>query len=175
MNVADIPAVPGARHRRKRVGRGIGSGHGKTSTRGQKGQRSRTGSGSRPGFEGGRNPLIRSIPKRGMKYKAKASGQTPQPWIVNVGQLSRIAGSERITPELLHKAGLIRNARQPVKLLGDGDLKHKVVVAVHSASAQAKEKVAKAGGSIELLPGRTAPAAPLTPRETRRAAAKPAT
>ncbi len=70
MNVSTIPAVPGARHRKKRVGRGIGSGHGKTSTRGQKGQRARTGSRKRPGFEGGRNPLIRRMPKRGFKQKA---------------------------------------------------------------------------------------------------------
>ena len=70
MNIATIPAVPGARHRRKRVGRGIGSGHGKTSTRGQKGQRARTGSGKRPGFEGGRTPLIRRLPKRGFRQKA---------------------------------------------------------------------------------------------------------
>ena len=175
MNVTTIPAAHGARHRRKRVGRGIGSGHGKTATRGQKGQRSRSGSGKRPGFEGGRNPLIRSIPKRGMKYKAKASGQTPTPAIVNVGQLSRLTGASRITPESLHAAGLIKNPKHPIKLLGEGEVTQKLVVIVHLASAAAKEKIVKAGGSLELLPAHAVPPAPLTPRETRRAAAgKPA-
>ena len=174
MNIADIPAVHGARHRRKRVGRGIGSGHGKTATRGQKGQRARTGSRKRPGFEGGRNPLIRSLPKRGMKYKAKASGQTPTPWIVNVGQLSKLAGSGRITPEALHNAGLIRSTKQPVKLLGEGEVTQKFVVAVHAASDSAKEKITKAGGSIELLTTYAAPPTRLTTREQRRAAAPPA-
>src|SRR3989338_2109182 len=140
MNVSSIPAIFGARHRRKRVGRGIGSGHGKTSTRGQKGQRARTGSGKRPGFEGGRNPLIRSLPKRGMKYKAKASGQTPTPWIVNVGQLSKTPGADRITPEALYRAGLIRSANHPVKLLGDGEVTQKLIVAVHAASASARSE-----------------------------------
>ncbi len=175
MNIASIPAVHGARHRRKRVGRGIGSGHGKTSTRGQKGQRARSGSGKRPGFEGGRNPIIRSIPKRGMKYKAKASGQTPSPAIVNVGQLARVTGASRITAEQLHAAGLIKDIGHPVKLLGEGEVTQKLVVVVHAASASAIEKITKAGGSVELLPVRAAWAAPLTAREQRRAAAKLAT
>ena len=149
MNVSTIPAVPGARHRRKRVGRGIGSGHGKTSTRGQKGQRARTGSGKRPGFEGGRNPLIRRLPKRGFRYKA--TGQQLPRDIVNVQQLNQFSAGERITPERLRAAGLIRHAHGIVKLLGEGALKHRVIVAVHAVSSSAKAKIEQAGGTVELV------------------------
>ena len=154
MNVATIPAVPGARHRRKRVGRGIGSGHGKTATRGQKGQRARTGSGKRPGFEGGRNPLIRRLPKRGMRYKA--TGRLLPPQIINLEQLNRFTEGERITVERLAEAGLIGDVRRRVKLLGDGTLTKRVTVVVHAISESAKAKVTKAGGSLELIPASTA-------------------
>ena len=150
MNVASIPATPGARHRKKRVGRGIGSGHGKTSTRGQKGQRSRTGSRKRPGFEGGRNPLIRRIPKRG--FRRKATGQAVAPQIVNLKQLDACAEGERLTPERLKALGLIQSAAARVKLLGDGTLTKKLTIVVHQASASAKTKVASAGGTLELIP-----------------------
>lgn len=149
MNVSTIPAVPGARHRRKRVGRGIGSGHGKTSTRGQKGQRARTGSGKRPGFEGGRNPLIRRLPKRG--FRQKATGRPVPPLIINVDQLNGFADGERVTPERLHALGLIGEASRQVKLLGDGSLTKRLTVVVHRASESAKAKVASAGGAVELL------------------------
>ena len=149
MNVATIPAVPGARHRRKRVGRGIGSGHGKTATRGQKGQRARTGEGKRPGFEGGRNPLIRRLPKRG--FKQKGTGRPRPIEIVNLRQLNACQEGDRLTPERLAALGLIRDATRSVKLLGDGTLTKRLTVAVHRASASAKDKVAKAGGSIELI------------------------
>ena len=148
MNVTTIPAVPGSRHRRKRVGRGIGSGHGKTSTRGQKGQRARTGSHKRPGFEGGRNPLIRTLPKRG--FRRKAGLPTPHQ-IVNIDQLNQFAEGQKITPEQLKAAGLISDARQSVKLLGDGELKKKLTISVHRTSESATAKVAKAGGTIELI------------------------
>ena len=149
MNIASIPAVPGARHRRKRVGRGIGSGHGKTSTRGQKGQRARTGSGKRPGFEGGRNPLIRTLPKRG--FRQKATGRPAPPEIVNVDQLNRFENGQRVTPEQLEAAGLIRGAGRTVKLLGDGILTKRLTIAVHRTSESATAKVTKAGGTIELI------------------------
>ena len=148
MDVTTIPAVPGARHRKKRVGRGVGSGHGKTATRGQKGQRARTGSRKRPGFEGGRNPLIRSIPKRGFKYKATIA---PAVQVVNVGRFNRAAAGERLTPERLKALGLIASASHPVKVLGDGSLTTRVTVVAHAASASAKKKIEQAGGTLELI------------------------
>jgi large subunit ribosomal protein L15 len=150
MNVTTIPAVPGARHRKKRVGRGIGSGHGKTSTRGQKGQRARTGSRKRPGFEGGRNPLIRRLPKRG--FRQKATGRPDEALIVNVGQLNLCQDGERVTPERLKSLGLVRDDSRPIKLLGDGSLTKRVTVVVHRTSESAKAKVEQAGGAVELLP-----------------------
>lgn len=149
MDVSTIPAVPGARHRRKRVGRGIGSGHGKTSTRGQKGQRARTGSRKHPGFEGGRNPLIRALPKRG--FRQKATSRPKPPAIINVEQLNQFQDGTRVAPEQLYAAGLIRDAALTVKLLGDGSLTKRLTVAVHRTSESAKAKIAQAGGAIELL------------------------
>ncbi len=149
MNVSTIPAVPRARHRRKRVGRGIGPGHGKTSTRGQKGQRARTGSGKRPGFEGGRNPLIRRLPKRG--FRQKATGRPRPAQIVNVDQLNRCQDGDQGTPERLKALGLIGDAARTIKLLGDGSLTKRVVIRVHRASESAKAKVQQAGGTVELI------------------------
>ena len=153
MNVSTIPRVPGARHRRKRVGRGIGSGHGKTATRGQKGQRARTGEGKRPGFEGGRTPLIRRLPKRGGRYKAR--GRPAPPQIVNVHALNRLADGEQVDPQRLQTLGLIDDAARYVKLLGDGPLTKRLTVRVHGASASAKAKVEGAGGSIQLIDNRS--------------------
>lgn len=149
MNVTSMPAVPGARKRRKRVGRGIGSSHGKTSTRGQKGQRARTGSRKHPGFEGGQNPLIRRLPKRG--FRRKATGRQRLRAIVNVSQLNRFPEAHRVTPEELYQAGFIRDAAHEIKLLGDGALSKRLTVAVHQASASARAKVEQAGGTLELI------------------------
>ena len=149
MDIASLPAVPGALKRRKRVGRGVGSGHGKTSTRGQKGQRARTGEGKKPGFEGGRTPLIRKIPKRG--FRVKATGHEPRRAIVNVEQLNRFGDGERIAPEQLQEAGLVKRSVEVIKLLGDGALTKRLTVAVHEASASAKAKVTQAGGTVELM------------------------
>jgi large subunit ribosomal protein L15 len=149
MNISTLPAVPGARHRKKRVGRGIGSGHGKTATRGQKGQRARTGEGKRPGFEGGRNPLIRRLPKRG--FRQKATGRPQPAEIVNLRQLNRFQDGERISPQRLHEARLISHPARTVKLLGDGALARRITIAVHRASRSAAAKVAEAGGSLELI------------------------
>ena len=149
MDVSTLPSVPGARHRKKRVGRGIGSGHGKTATRGQKGQRSRTGSRKRPGFEGGRNPMIRAIPKRW--FRRKETGQEKPSQVFNVEQLNRFKAGDKITPERLAEAGLIPTAAGKVKVLGDGALKVRVALAVHAASASAKAKIEQAGGTVELI------------------------
>ena len=131
------------------MGRGIGSGHGKTSTRGQKGQRARTGSGKRPGFEGGRSPLIRRLPKRG--FRQKATGRPLPIQIINVQQLNRCQDGEQVTPERLAELGLVRDASRAVKLLGDGALTKRLAVRVHRASESAKAKVTQAGGSLELI------------------------
>ena len=149
MNITSLPAVPGAHHRRKRVGRGVGSGHGKTSTRGQKGQRARTGSRKHPGFEGGQNPLIRRLPKRG--FRRKATGRTFTQQIVNLRMLNEFRAGERVTTEELKAKGFIRDADSPVKLLGDGELSKRLTIVVHQASESAKAKVSGAGGTIELV------------------------
>lgn len=156
MHITSLPAVPGALKRRKIVGRGIGSGHGKTSTRGQKGQRSRTGSRKHPGFEGGQTPLIRKLPKRG--FKRKATGREISREIINVDQLNRFKDGERVTPELLEELGVIRDAQHQIKLLGEGDVSKKVTVVVHQASESAKAKLTKVGGSVELIGVPGAPA-----------------
>ena len=149
MNITTIPATPGARRPKRRLGRGIGSGRGKTATRGQNGQRSRTGSSKRPGFEGGRTPLIRRVPKRGMIRKA--TGTPPEPEIVNVRQLNRVKDGEHLTLQRLVELHLIRDTRHPVKLLGDGTLSKRVTITVHRTSETAKAKVVDAGGSVELI------------------------
>jgi large subunit ribosomal protein L15 len=162
MNVGSIPAVRGARHRRKRVGRGIGSGHGKTSTRGQKGQRARTGEGKRPGFEGGRNPLIRRLPKRGFRFKA--TGRPRLTEIVNLRDLNGCREGERVTPDRLEELRLIRDAASHVKLLGDGKLVKRLTIVVHRASEPAKAKVAKAGGTVELIDNQGSTPRPASPQ-----------
>src|SRR3989338_2698726 len=160
MNIASLPSVPGALKRRKRVGRGVGSGHGKTSTRGQKGQRARTGEGKRPGFEGGRTPLIRKIPKRG--FRVKTTGHKLRRAIVNVEQLNRFHDGERVAPEQLQEAGLVRPAAEIIKLLGEGALTKRLTIAGHEASASAMTKVSQAGGTLELLTGSGLRAQPAT-------------
>jgi len=154
MDISALPAVPGARKRRKRVGRGIGSGHGKTATRGTKGQRARTGSRKRPGFEGGQTPLIRRLPKRG--FKRKETGRAPKPEIVNVGELDRLPEGRKLTPEVLAELGVIRYGTRRVKLLGNGNLTKAVSIAAHQASRSAQEKISQAGGTIEILGGKIA-------------------
>ena len=149
MNITEIPRVPGAFHRKKRVGRGIGSGHGKTSTRGQKGQRARTGSRKHPGFEGGQNPLIRRIPKRG--FRRKATGPSVIREIVNVKQLDRFSDGQTISLESLVEAGLINDAAHAIKLLGEGAISKRLTVTVHQASESAVAKITQAGGRVEFI------------------------
>lgn len=135
----------GAHKPRKIKGRGSGSGHGKTSTRGSKGQTSRSGRATYPGFEGGQMPLIRKIPKRGFTSIFKKGYQ-----VVNVGDLVR-AHETVINPEVLHKAGLIKDKDGRVKVLGDGEIKQAVTVSVHAVSKGALDKINGAGGKVELI------------------------
>jgi large subunit ribosomal protein L15 len=144
MNLSNIRAPKKASEKRKRVGRGMGSGMGKTSTRGHKGQRSRSGSRMIRGFEGGQMPLHRRMPKRGFTniFRQEYS-------IIN---LEKLAGLDETTinPEVLSKAGLINNKHR-VKILGDGELSKALTVQAHKFSKSAQEKITKAGGKFEVL------------------------
>lgn len=135
----------GAHKRRKTLGRGSGSGHGKTSTRGSKGQTSRAGRDFYLGFEGGQTPLIRRIPKRGFTNKFKKVYQ-----IVNLGDLNRIK-EPTITLSLLEEKGLIKNKEKLVKVLGDGEIKNPINIQAHAFSKKAQEAVKNAGGKIEII------------------------
>ncbi|MGA8865506.1 MAG: 50S ribosomal protein L15 [Candidatus Sulfotelmatobacter sp.] len=144
MNLSNIRAPKKATEKRKRVGRGMGSGMGKTSTRGHKGQRSRTGSRMIRGFEGGQMPLHRRMPKRGFTNIFRKE--------YNIVSLERLValGESTITPEVLRKAGVIK-AKLPVKILGDGELTTALTVSAHKFSKSAQEKITKAGGKVEVL------------------------
>ena len=136
----------GANKARKRIGLGMGSGHGKTATSGSKGQRSRAGSRTRPGFEGGQMPLHRRVPKRGFtnifkKYFA----------LVNLKDLEKFKADEKITPEFLKKQGLIKKLLDGLKILGEGELKAPLEISAHHFSKSALEKIKKAGGKAEVI------------------------
>jgi large subunit ribosomal protein L15 len=135
----------GSRHRKVRVGRGIGSKLGRTSGSGNKGQKSRRGYSRRRGFEGGQMPLHRRIPKRGFNNPFASSFA-----VINLEELNVFPAGETVTPDLLRAHGFVRT-RQQVKVLGDGELKTKLAIHAHAFSASAKEKIAKAGGSFEVL------------------------
>src|SRR5262245_28051396 len=135
----------GSRKRKVRVGRGIGSKLGRTSGAGNKGQKSRRGYSRRRGFEGGQMPLHRRIPKRGFRNPLGTTFA-----IINLQDLNAFPAGETVTPDLLRAHGFVRS-QQPVKILGDGDLLNKLAVHAHAFSASAKDKIAKAGGSFEVL------------------------
>ncbi len=144
MNLSNVRAPRKASEKRKRVGRGMGSGMGKTSTRGHKGQGSRSGSRLMRGFEGGQMPLHRRLPKRGFTNIFKKEYA-----IVNLERIAAL-GESAVDPAVLHKAGLVGKNDQ-VKILGDGDLKSAVTVRAHKFSKSAQEKIAKAGGKAEVI------------------------
>ncbi|HWZ85399.1 MAG TPA: 50S ribosomal protein L15 [Thermoanaerobaculia bacterium] len=135
----------GATHYRKRVGRGPGSGHGKTAGRGSKGQRSRSGYRHQRGFEGGQMPLHRRVPKRGFTNIFRVEYD-----IVNLSDLDRFEAGAAVNPETLHAARLARKTR-PVKILGDGEIKKALTVSAHKFSASAKARIEAAGGRCEVL------------------------
>jgi len=150
MNLHDLRPAPGSRRPRKRVGRGIAAGQGKTAGRGTKGQNSRSGGGVRPYFEGGQLPFVRRLPfKRGFKNRWRVEYAE-----VNVGDLDpeRFPAGGEVTPEKLVDAGFIRSTALPVVLLGDGELDRALTVKVHRVTKSARQKVEAAGGTIELLP-----------------------
>ncbi len=147
MNLHTLSPNPGAKHRRKRLGCGESSGLGKTSGRGHKGQKSRSGGGVRPGFEGGQMPLHRRLPKRGFNNTRFQDSIA----IVNVSQLEEFFNAgEDVNEETLRAVGLVKGQIDKIKVLGQGEITKSLKVTVHLASATAKEKIEKAGGSLEL-------------------------
>lgn len=146
MKLGEIHVPAGAVKKRKIVGRGPGSGHGKTSTRGQTGQKSRSGAHIHPEFEGGQMPLIRRIPKRGFTNRFKKKVQ-----VVNLSGLNSFKENSVVTPEELLKGGVIRNVKDAVKILGDGEISKPLTVKANAFSAGAAEKIQKAGGKTEII------------------------
>ncbi|MBP9483182.1 MAG: 50S ribosomal protein L15 [Negativicutes bacterium] len=146
MKLHELSPAPGSKSKRVRVGRGLGSGLGKTSGRGHKGQNSRSGGGTRPGFEGGQRPLYLRIPKRGFtnifakEYVA-----------LNVVELNRFEDGAIVDPVTLIEIGLIKNVRDGIRILGSGDLTRKLTVRAHGFTKTAAEKIQAAGGSIEVI------------------------
>jgi large subunit ribosomal protein L15 len=146
-HIGTLHSPRGAHKRRKRIGTGMGSGHGKTATRGSKGQRSRTGARVRPGFEGGQMPLQRRIPKRGFTNIFRKHFA-----LVNLKDLTRFGPEEKVTPELLVQRGLVKKLGDGVKVLGMGELKAALTIAAHRFSKSALEKIRQAGGTAEVIP-----------------------
>ncbi len=146
MRIHKLSPAEGSRRKRKRVGRGPGSGHGKTSCRGHKGQNSRSGGGVRPGFEGGQMPLQRRLPKRGFNNIFRKHYS-----IINIKDLSGFEPNSSVDSESLRKAGLVKKERDGIKLLGNGEISHPLNIQVHKVSKGAKEKIEASGGKVEVI------------------------
>lgn len=146
IHVGTLRPPHGAVTRKKRIGQGMGSGHGKTATRGSKGQKSRAGSRIRPGFEGGQMPLHRRLPKRGFTNIFKKSYA-----IVNLKDLAGFNGGEAVTPQLLLERGVICRLGDGLRVLGDGELKTPLNISAHHFSKSALDKIRKAGGKAEVI------------------------
>jgi large subunit ribosomal protein L15 len=147
MRLHDLKPRPGAKHRRKRLGQGESSGHGKTSGRGGKGQTARSGSSIRPGFEGGQMPLIRRIPKRGFNNVRHGTRYLP----VNVEALNVFEDGAKVDEAALRRLGLAKGPGDGIKILGDGEVTKKLSVSAHAFSAAAKSKIEAKGGACEVL------------------------
>ncbi|ADI25199.1 50S ribosomal protein L15 [Geobacillus thermoleovorans CCB_US3_UF5] len=146
MKLHELKPAPGSRKKAVRVGRGIGSGNGKTSGRGQKGQNARSGGGVRLGFEGGQTPLFRRLPKRGFTNINRKEYA-----VVNLEKLNRFEDGTEVTPELLLETGVISKLKSGVKILGKGQIEKKLTVKAHKFSASAKEAIEAAGGKTEVI------------------------
>jgi large subunit ribosomal protein L15 len=146
MRLSELSPSQGSKHKKKRVGRGPGSGSGKTAARGHKGQNSRAGGGTRPGFEGGQMPLVRRIPKRGFTNIFR------QTWsIVNLRDLNRFPAETVVDKEALKEAGLVKSQVKRIKLLGQGEVTVSLVVKVQAVSSQARSRIEAAGGRVEVI------------------------
>ncbi|CDQ41402.1 MULTISPECIES: 50S ribosomal protein L15 [Virgibacillus] len=146
MKLHELKAAEGARKNRNRVGRGMSSGNGKTSGRGHKGQKARSGGGTRPGFEGGQMPLFQRLPKRGFTNIHRKEFA-----IVNLDTLNRFEDGTEITPELLLEEGVVSKLKAGIKVLGNGAIEKKLTVKAHKFSASAKEAIEAAGGQTEVI------------------------
>jgi len=146
MNLGSLRFASGSKHKVKRIGRGLGSGHGKTATKGHKGQRSRSGAKFRAWFEGGQMPVQRRLPKRGFHNHFRKEYQ-----IVNVSDLERLEGIEKVTPEVLYEKRLVRKKSMPVKILGNGEITKKFEISAHAFSESARTKIESVGGKAITL------------------------
>lgn len=146
ISLNNLRPAKGANRKNKRVGRGMGSGHGKTSARGYKGQKSRSGTSIRPGFEGGQMPLHRRLPKRGFNNIFRKEYA-----VVNLEILALFEAGAKVDPEILKSKGIVKNPKDGIKILGRGELKHALHVSAHKFSKSAAEKIQKAGGVIEVI------------------------
>ena len=147
MKIHELKPAEGSVAKSKRLGRGTGSGTGKTAGKGHKGQNARSGGGVRPGFEGGQLPLFRRLPKRGFsnaKFKTEYA-------VINLSDLNKFENDAVITPELLKEMGLVKNQLSGIKVLGNGTLEKKVIVKAHKFSSVAKEEIEKLGGKAEVI------------------------
>jgi|SRR5699024_4589392 len=146
MKLHELKAAEGARKKRHRVGRGMSSGSGKTSGRGHKGQKARSGRGTRVGFEGGQMPLFQRSPKRGFTNIHRKEFA-----IVNLDALNQFADGTEVTPELLLEEGVVSKAKAGIKVLGNGEIEKKLTVKAHKFSASAREAIEAAGGKTEVI------------------------
>ena len=146
MRLDELKPAAGSNKKRKRVGRGDGSGHGKTSCRGHKGQGARSGGNVQPGFEGGQMPLQRRLPKRGFHNPFRIEMS-----VVNLGQLESLPAGSEVTPESLSQQRMVTGKNRRIKILGDGVLSKALTVKAHGFSAKAKEKIEAVGGKAELI------------------------
>jgi len=147
MKIQDITPAAGSAKKSKRIGRGMGSGHGRTATKGHKGQKARSGGTKGPSFEGGQTPLQRRLPKRGFSnYPFKVEYA-----VLNLGDLDKLAGVDVITPEILIEKNMIKNVRFGIKILGKGSINRPVTIEAHAFSASAIEKIKAAGGKAEVI------------------------
>jgi large subunit ribosomal protein L15 len=146
VRIGHLRPAEGSRKKDKRVGRGIGSGHGKTSCRGHKGQKARSGGTKGPGFEGGQMPLQRRLPKRGFKNRFEREYA-----IINLKDISRLNGIDTITPDILIERGIIKKLKDGLKVLGEGEISRPVTIKANAFSESALAKITAAGGRTEII------------------------
>ncbi|MGD0281361.1 MAG: 50S ribosomal protein L15 [Dissulfurispiraceae bacterium] len=147
MRIENLTPAPGSKKKPKRIGRGMGSGHGKTSTKGHKGQKARSGGNKGPAFEGGQTPIQRRLPKRGFKNRPFKKEYA----IVNLNDIAKLTDIDTITPEVLVERRVVRDLKDGLKVLGNGDITRSVVIRAHAFSASAVSKITAAGGKSEVL------------------------